>query len=423
MPQTYKQYHISHLERMLEISRNLNSTQNLETLLDSIIEASIELIQCEASSILLYDKDAEVLEFVASPSSQKADLLNLQVPLNNSIAGRVFTECQPVIIQSEKDTNIFRKIDQKLTFETRDLLAVPLLFKDEPIGVIEAVNKTNGEPFTTKDINTLEILASHAATAIQNTRLIEEIQLAYAELEQLELLKSNFISITSHELRTPIGLILGYAEMIKESTSDKDLKEKMRVIHKSALRLTKVVEDIDQMDQYQRGQSKLVKGSVKIDNLIENIIKKFSKKASTNNISLETKIKVKDLIIGGDKEKVFTILSNLVDNSLSFTPKGGRVLISIEKSSGYMKCSVIDNGIGIPANVIPRVFDRFFQVENHMTRKHEGIGLGLSVAKTLVELHNGEIWVQSVEGKGSNFTFLLPIGSKTASLENKLPPK
>ncbi len=421
MSQDYEQPRIKHLERLLEISRNLNSTLNLELLLGSIIEAARELIQCEASSILLYDEDTQVLKFVAAPASQKEELKNLQVPLDNSVAGRVFQERQPVIIQSGKSTpDIFRQVDKKLTFETRDLLAAPLIFKDEAIGVIEAVNKISGDPFTTSDIHTLETLASHAATAIQNARLLKEVQLTYAELEQLDHLKSNFISIASHELRTPLGLILGHASVLMETTTDKNIREKMGVIRKSALRLKKVVEDMDQMDRFQRGQSQLRKGSVKIAVAIQEVLLKFAEKITAKHLSVSTEIKDRDLIIRGDKGKVSTILSNLVDNAIAFTPKGGRILISVEKISDYMKCSVIDNGIGIPAKHLPRVFDRFFQVENPMTRKHEGIGLGLSVTKTLVELHGGEIWAKSVEGKGSNFSFLLPIGSKTASTESKV---
>lgn len=421
MTPSHKKPRTQDLERLLEISRKLNSTQDLDTLLTSIVEAAQELIQCEASSILLYDEDAQALKFVAAPISQKEELKNMLVPLKNSVAGRVYRECQPVIIQDGKSTpDIFRKVDKKLTFETRDLLAAPLLFRDDPIGVIEVINKEGGDPFTADDIHILETLASHAATAIQNTRLLEEVQLAYAELEQLDHLKSNFISIASHELRTPIGLVLGYSSVLKETATDKDIRSKIDVIHKSALRLKRVVEDLDQMDRSERGQAQVHRGSVRIAALIQKTISELNKKAAAKEISIKTEIQDKDLIITGDEKKITTILTNIIDNAIAFTPKGGRVLISTEKISGYMKCSIIDNGISIPAKDLPRVFDRFFQVENPMTRKHEGIGLGLSVAKTLVELHKGEIWAQSVEGKGSNFSFLLPIGSKMAFVENKV---
>ncbi|RLD10675.1 MAG: hypothetical protein DRI56_02270 [Chloroflexota bacterium] len=416
-----KDQRIKHLQRLLVISRNLNSTLELEPLLASIVEAARELILCETSSILLYDEELQALRFIAAPASQKAKLENLSVPLEGSIAGRVFQKCQPVVIQNDKDTSsIYRKIDAKLTFETRDLLAVPLLFRDEPIGVIEAINKVNNTSFTMEDVHTLETLASHAATAIKNTRLLNALQLTSAELEELDRRKSDFISITSHEFRTPLGLILGHASVIRETTADDNLKERMMVIEKSALRLKKIIEGIDQIDKFQKGQARMSKGIVKIVNLLQDTLLKFDEKTTAKNISLETELQDEDLFINGDKEKIATVLNNLVDNAIAFTPEGGKVLISAEKISGYIKLSVVDNGIGIPAKELFRVFDRFYQVEHHMTRKHEGIGLGLSVAKTMVELHNGEIWAQSVEGKGSNFSVLLPIGQKQAKSEAKV---
>ena len=107
-----------------------------------------------------------------------------------------------------------------------------------------------------------------------------------------------------------------------------------------------------------------------------------------------------------------TALANIIDNALAFTDEGGSVQVTANRLSGYAKVSVIDNGIGIPAKDLQKVFDRFFQVENHLTRHHEGMGLGLSVAKAMVESHDGIIWVESIENEGSTFSFLLPISNK-----------
>jgi two-component system, OmpR family, sensor histidine kinase VicK len=115
------------------------------------------------------------------------------------------------------------------------------------------------------------------------------------------------------------------------------------------------------------------------------------------------------LFIEADGVKINIALSNLVRNALQFTDTGGTVRIAVGEDSGYMKVSVSDNGLGIPARDLAKVFDRFFQVEEHLTRKHGGMGLGLAVAKSMIELHNGRIWVESEEGKGSTFTFLLPV--------------
>jgi two-component system sensor histidine kinase VicK len=124
--------------------------------------------------------------------------------------------------------------------------------------------------------------------------------------------------------------------------------------------------------------------------------------------------------VDGDASKIGVALSNLIKNSTAFTDAQGHVFVVAEKIPGYVKVSVIDDGIGIPSKDLPRIFDRFYQVESHLTRKHGGMGLGLSVAKVMVELHGGRIWAESVEGKGSNFTFILPVDSGQADAASRV---
>ena len=123
--------------------------------------------------------------------------------------------------------------------------------------------------------------------------------------------------------------------------------------------------------------------------------------------------------VEGDDEKIVIALSNLVKNALTFCDDYGHVLVKAESLPGYVKVSVVDDGIGIPAKDLHRVFERFFQVESHMTRRHGGMGLGLAVAKVMVENHGGQIWAESTEGKGSTFSFLLPTGGNPAAANAK----
>ena len=126
-----------------------------------------------------------------------------------------------------------------------------------------------------------------------------------------------------------------------------------------------------------------------------------------------------DLPVEADANKITVAVSNLVRNAITFTNDGGRVVVKVEPVPGYAQVSVSDNGIGIPAADLSRVFDRFFQVESHLTRRITGMGLGLSVAKTMIELHGGRIWVESVEGEGSTFTFLLPVKPVQANVSKQ----
>ena len=131
--------------------------------------------------------------------------------------------------------------------------------------------------------------------------------------------------------------------------------------------------------------------------------------ASERNITLTAEFTGEDLFVEGDETKISIALNNLVKNAITFTDDGGHVLVKGEALPGYVKVSVIDDGIGIPMKDLPHIFERFFQVESHLTRRHNGMGLGLSVAKVMIEMHGGRIWAESLEGRGSNFTFLLPL--------------
>ncbi len=222
-------------------------------------------------------------------------------------------------------------------------------------------------------------------------------------------MKSDFIAIASHELRTPLGLILGHATFIKDFVPDK-YQEQMEVIIRSALRLKEIIEDMSAIAHRDQGQSLVRRESFSMSELIKSVSKRFMVTAKNKQIEFSYDVPQDDrLRVEGDKEKIDVVLTNLVRNAVAFTDEGGQVGIKAEESGGYVQVFVVDTGIGIPASEIERVFERFYQVESHLTRKHGGMGLGLSIAKAMVEMHNGQIWCESKEGVGSLFCFTLPV--------------
>ena len=143
--------------------------------------------------------------------------------------------------------------------------------------------------------------------------------------------------------------------------------------------------------------------------IVEDTILSFKDEATAQNITLKAELNNVPFFVEADPVKIGIVVSNLVKNALQFTNAGGHITVKVEEDSGYMKVAVSDDGIGIPVKDLVRVFERFFQVETHLTRRYGGMGLGLAVCKSMIELHNGRIWAESAEGKGSTFTFLLPI--------------
>jgi signal transduction histidine kinase len=289
----------------------------------------------------------------------------------------------------------------------------------EVIGVLEALNKKDNAHYTEEDLTILETLGAVAAQAMQITALSRKVRVAKIELAELDRLKSDFIAITSHELRTPLGLILGHATFLRELSSGGEFNDQLDTIIRNATKLKEIVENLSDVDNFQTGAARVRSNKVSLAKIAEDTILSFQDEAKSKNITLKAEYENKPFFVEADGVKIGIVLSNLVKNALQFTDANGHITIKAGEDSGYMKVSVSDDGIGIPAKDLPRVFERFFQVETHLTRRYGGMGLGLAVSKSMIDLHNGRIWVESEEGKGSTFTFLLPIekeGNRAVSM-------
>jgi signal transduction histidine kinase len=397
------------IERLLEVSRALSASRDAALLLDTIVSAASELTGCEMASILELEDGGAGMHFLAVPWFHREALKALTVPVQGSVAGWVASNGKPLIVpDAAREIRHFKGADQAAEFCTRSLIAVPVFYQGETLGVLESVNKAGDASWSGHDLATLETLASYAAIAIQNTRLMGKVQKAVDELSQLDRMKSEFIAIASHELRTPLGLILGHATFLRE-VIQADYRPQLDIIVRNSMRLKEIIDNIANIDNIQRGTAILRRHMISLKRVVEEARDTFYEEARKKGLSLRAETGPEELLVEGDAAKIALALSNLVKNSITFTDPGGNILIFTEQIPGYVKVSVIDDGIGIPSTDLPHIFERFYQVESHLTRKHGGMGLGLSVARLMIEMHGGRIWAESLEGKGSNFTFLLPL--------------
>ncbi|PKO12229.1 MAG: hypothetical protein CVU39_25100 [Chloroflexi bacterium HGW-Chloroflexi-10] len=409
------------LEYLLEICRNLSANLELEPLLYALIESASELTQSESSSILVFDKDNQQLRFAAAPFYQMESLATLGVPLDRSVAGWVYTNCQPVILhEAEKDNRLFQVADRETSGKTTSIIAVPMVYRGQTVGVMEAINKHNGGRFIEEDVSILETLASQAAIAIHNQVLLDDKEAAFHKAMELDRMKGDFIAIASHELRTPLGLILGHASFLYETVESDEQKNWADTILRSAMRLKEIIEDFSDVEKLENGLTRLRRGQVQLSLLVQDTVDAFTDIAKDQKIFLNIESLEENLQIDGDTEKIAIALRNLIENALYFNKPGGRVQIKAERIPGYIRIGVADNGIGIAAADQQKVFQRFYQVETHLTRHHNGMGLGLSIAKDLIEMHGGRITLQSQLDRGSIFTILLPLSSAQADAANRV---
>jgi signal transduction histidine kinase len=396
------------LARILEINQQLTSTLELEPLLQEIIRAAAELTDTEAASILLYDDKSGKLSFAAATGVNSEQLAHKTVPVEGSIAGSIFKSGQPMLItEANHDPRHYDGIGKAIDFHTRTILGVPLSIKSHSIGVLEALNKHGDAPFTDEDTQVLSTLAAQAAIAIQNAQMVGALQKAYKKLGELDKLKSDFIAVASHELRTPLALVLGYATMLKDDAGGA-AAEKLEAVLQAALHLRGLIEDMVNLRQLDTGKTAPQRSTFKLQELIRSVCADCDSLATAKGQTIAFQLPPAPLTVSADRTQISIVLNNLLTNAIKFTPDGGRISVQAEPRNDEVRVSVVDTGIGIPRAQLDRIFERFYQVEPHLTRRRGGMGLGLSIAKELVELHGGRIWVESVEGKGSRFTFTLP---------------
>lgn len=392
------------LARMVEIGRVLNSTTNLSDLLRIIISEAAALTSAESASILLLDPATRQLRFKATSGAHAPKLTDVPVPLDNSIAGAILRADEPMIIDDvTQDARWNPQVSQTIQFQTRSILGVPMHDGERTVGVLEAVNKQEGH-FTAEDTETLAALADLAGVAVEKARLIDEITRANRKLSELDELKSGFIAIASHELRTPLSVIMGYVSFLRDSV-EPELVNEMDTVMAAAVQLRTIMQNMFNLQFVDTGRLKLNVEQFDFADLVREVAGRYG--------ALERTVHVKTpdepLPVVADRSMIEVVLGNLLDNAIKFTRPQGIIAIFVSRHGAEVWCSVRDNGAGVPADKLDRIFDRFYQVEHYMRREYGGLGLGLSLAKELLTLHNGRIWVESVVGKGSKFDFALPL--------------
>ena len=314
-----------------------------------------------------------------------------------------------IVSDVKKDPDYFNGVDQQTQFTTHSILAVPLQVHDYAIGVLEAVNKAGQAEFTAEDTGVLQTLAAQAAVAIYNARLVANLREANQRLAELDKVKSDFISIASHELRTPLSIVIGYAHLLQEE-ADGELGRRTEKLLCAATRLRGVIESLTNLNYLESEQMQMRLNLEPVDllALITEVADVWQPLMAGKGQTLRRSLPKHPLHLKVDAEKIVTVLNNLLNNAMKFTAEGGVIEISLHHQTGKVLICISDTGVGIPQSKLTCVFERFYQVEDHMTRRYQGMGLGLSVAKRIVELHGGYIWAESVEGKGSRFLFNLP---------------
>jgi signal transduction histidine kinase len=397
------------LTRLANISVVLNSTVKLKPLLSNLMDTAADITDAEAASVLLWDPKTNELRFAATTSTSGSNLLGKPVPLEGSIAGTVLRDKRIVCVnETDKDPRHYAKVDETINFQTHSVLGVPMTSRNRVIGVLEAVNKRTPN-WTSDDGHYLSILAAQAAVAIEGAQLVSQLQKANEEMSNVDKLKNDFIAIASHELRTPLGIILAYASFLQES-SDTEVTESATRVVNGALQLRHIIEDLTNLRYLQANEADLHLEKLPLAIILGNLEQDNTSLAEAQGHTMKFKLPPQNMMVNIDRIRMNMALTNVLNNAIRFTPPGGKVLVSCDKAPPFVNVSIADNGIGLEKDELARIFDKFYQIEDHMTRKHGGMGVGLSIAKAVVEAHGGRIWAESAGlNQGTTFTISMPL--------------
>ncbi len=397
------------LLRLVELSVTLNSTLDLDELLQLIITTATELLECEAASILLYDEKNPRLYFAAATGSNPAQLAEVPVPIDSSLAGTIFRTNQPLILNNaDQDPRHYALVSDHVKVKIHSLVGVPMSIKDRTMGVLEAINKRDGV-FTDSDAAILSVTAAHAAIAINNARLLRATQQALEKVKVTNQIKSNFLSLASHELRTPLGIIIGYATFLQSGTTTDHANhvlgaaEQMRTLLDQMTNLTLL--QSDEMDMRQI--------KISIQDLLNIAIDEIKYFAARRDMQLVFDFQYDPVYVNVDVDKTALAFVNLLNNAIRFSSEGSVITIGAARQDKQVVAWVKDLGIGIPVDKLQKIFEEFYQIEPPNTRHYGGLGIGLTIAKGLIEAQGGTIWAESAgEGQGSTFKVALRLAEE-----------
>ncbi len=388
------------------------SAFDLMIVLDTLLKSAAHLCDADQGTItqrkgnsfyrtVSYGFPTEFLQYVKDQPVELA---------RNTGTGRALVEGRVIHIP---DVNADREFDwpeaQKLG-GFRTMLGVPMLRDGVAAGVLTLTRK-EVRPFTDKQIELVSTFADQAAIAIENVRLFDEIQDKSRQLAEASQHKSQFLANMSHELRTPLNAILGYTELIADGVYGEP-SEKMRGVLErigaNGKHLLGLINDVLDLSKIEAGQLVLSLGDYSLKDVVQSVFSAVEPLAADKKLAFKIEVPP-DLPPGrADERRLTQVLLNLVGNAIKFTDNG-EVLIKASSSNGAFKLSVRDTGPGISETDQKKLFQEFQQADNSTTKAKGGTGLGLAISKRIIEMHGGQIWVESSIGQGSTFSFTLPV--------------
>jgi signal transduction histidine kinase len=411
------------LSGLVETSQVLNSTLDTDKLQEIILNKTLEYTNAEFGFLMLIKDD--YLKVKLSSGFDKKRTNKIKIKIGEGISGHVAKTGKPYIVHDVTKDKKYIPVSDDIKSEA----VIPLITQNKVIGVLslESTKVANFKRFQ----KSLNILTNQIAISIENTsfynkiknfnnRLKSEIELATKELREknielkkMDQMKSDFVSNVSHELRTPLTSISGYTKLLlmeKLGSVNDQQKDCLNIVAEESERLTRLINNVLDLSKLESGKIKFKLEKITIKEIATSTIQTLIHVANDKNITIKLKSIGKTPDFKASKDLVKQVFINLLNNALKFTPEDGKISVTIkhQKTTNMIDIAIKDSGDGIEKELIPRLFDKFYQVDSSMTRAYGGTGLGLVIVKHIIDAHKGKIKVKSKIGEGSEFVFSLP---------------
>lgn len=407
--------HVEELSMMQRIDRELNATLDYDQVMNLTLDWSLRTTGADVgliAAVVETEDGLSGLRFLANRGYPE-DLVSTREegiwPLEQGVVGQVMQTGRPELVEDvENDLNYVPLVPGMVS-----QLTVPICWKDQIVGVIALESSQKG-CLNDDALEFISRLADHAAIAIENARLFEQVHRANEA-------KTEFISFVSHELKQPMTSIKGYTDLLIKGVAGEltDAQNSfLETVRSNVERLNTLVSDLLDISRIEGGRIRLALMSVSIEEVIGEALRATQGQIEAKQQVLEMEIPADLAPVRGDRDRLVQILTNLVSNAYKYTPAEGRITIGAQRWSDgrgaagqdeFILCSIADTGIGIAPEDQERLFTKYFRADDPTVSGVPGTGLGLVITKSLVELHGGEIWVESEVGQGSTFSFTIPI--------------
>lgn len=384
---------LNRYQQLINISRELASELDLNILLSKIVTAAAEVSDAEEASILMYDPIKEELYFQAATNLDTQLKRGMKVPIEKSIAGWIVEHQDPLIVDDpQSDTRHFDHIGEITNIKVHSLLGIPLLTKRDIIGVLEVINKKDGE-FTAEDQDVLLALGGQASVAIENSRLFQQ---------------SDLIEEFVHELRTPLSALSAAAHLLKNKRVSEQQKWRMiEILEEEIDTLNDMSSSFLDLARLETGRKQYNVQQFNFSELLFECHGIMESEARKNGIGFKLELPENLPPMRGDRSKLKQALINLLNNAIKYNKEKGDITLSCRATEDEFVITVSDTGIGIPLKDTSKIFEKFYRVPDHR-EEIPGTGLGLSVVKQIINGHGGHINVDSEVNVGTTFTIYLP---------------